>query len=190
MDRTSLWQMPYLASAQRSRVRKLQYISDLERVVNVFQTQELDLSAEVAFLNQQHLMLAAENKVLKRRIAVLAQERFMKDSQHKSLKIEFQRLKLLYQHQQQRKSPLLLHYVPACADFDLQLLEFDKFSLGNARHNGTYGRDGRSRMLKNNLPSHCMEDDWSSTFGFPGLEYVGPWSGTQVQLCGVTSELT
>ncbi|KAH9325982.1 hypothetical protein KI387_006160, partial [Taxus chinensis] len=65
--------------AQRSRVRKLQYISELERNVSALQAEESEVSAEVAFLNQQRLILTLENQALKQRVAGLAQEKMIKD---------------------------------------------------------------------------------------------------------------
>eukprot|EP01018_Ginkgo_biloba_P018353 Gb_34968 [translate_table: standard] len=153
--------------AQRSRVRKLQYISELERNVSALQAEESEVSAEVSFLNQQLLILTLENKALKQRIAGLAQETMFKDAQHELLKKEAQRLRILYQQQQlQQHSPLQLnqvHHIPTCADFDLQQLQFSKLSLGSLKQveskpafsDSVYGR------VKNigGMPAVCGDDD-------------------------------
>ncbi|KAF2319882.1 hypothetical protein GH714_019962 [Hevea brasiliensis] len=64
--------------AQRSRVRKLQYIAELERNVQALQAEGSEVSAEVEFLNQQNLILSMENKALKQRLESLSQEQLIK----------------------------------------------------------------------------------------------------------------
>ncbi|XP_059291683.1 uncharacterized protein At4g06598-like isoform X1 [Lycium ferocissimum] len=86
--------------AQRSRVRKLQYISELERNVQVLQAEGCEVSAELEFLNQQNLILSMENKALKQRLENLAQEQLIKYLEHEVLEKERGRLRALYQQQQ------------------------------------------------------------------------------------------
>eukprot|EP00252_Welwitschia_mirabilis_P020248 TRINITY_DN4920_c0_g1_i1.p1 TRINITY_DN4920_c0_g1~~TRINITY_DN4920_c0_g1_i1.p1 ORF type:complete len:453 (-),score=87.86 TRINITY_DN4920_c0_g1_i1:934-2292(-) len=122
--------------AQRSRVRKLQYISELERNVSALQAEESEVSAEVAFLNQQRIILTLENQALKQRIAGLAQEKLIKDAEHELLVKEAQRLKLLYHQQliQQQQSSVLsrLHQMQTSVDYELQQLQFSKLSISSA----------------------------------------------------------
>ncbi|CAN6570289.1 unnamed protein product [Malus baccata var. baccata] len=66
-------------SAQRSRVRKLQYVSELERSVNSLQAEVSVLSPRVSFLDHQRLLLNVDNSALKQRIAALAQDNIFKD---------------------------------------------------------------------------------------------------------------
>ncbi|CAA3005983.1 basic leucine zipper 61-like [Olea europaea subsp. europaea] len=66
-------------SAQRSRVRKLQYISELERSVTTLQSEVSALSPRVAFLDHQRLLLNVDNSALRQRIAALAQDKIFKD---------------------------------------------------------------------------------------------------------------
>ncbi|KAL6953215.1 hypothetical protein U1Q18_045148 [Sarracenia purpurea var. burkii] len=66
-------------SAQRSRVRKLQYISELERSVTTLQTEVSALSPRVAFLDHQRLILNVDNSAIKQRIAALVQDKIFKD---------------------------------------------------------------------------------------------------------------
>ncbi|CAL0310175.1 unnamed protein product [Lupinus luteus] len=87
-------------SAQRSRVRKLQYISELERSVTSLQTEVSALSPRVAFLDHQRLILNVDNSALKQRIAALAQDKIFKDAHQEALKKEIERLRQMYQHQQ------------------------------------------------------------------------------------------
>ncbi|XP_019453686.1 PREDICTED: basic leucine zipper 61-like isoform X2 [Lupinus angustifolius] len=69
-------------SAQRSRVRKLQYISELERNVTSLQAEVSVLSPRVAFLDHQRLLLNVDNSALKQRIAALAQDKIFKDGNY------------------------------------------------------------------------------------------------------------
>ncbi|KAF0890168.1 hypothetical protein E2562_038425, partial [Oryza meyeriana var. granulata] len=64
--------------AQRSRVRKLQYIVELERRVQALQIEGGEVSAEMDFLGQQNIMLDLENKALKHRLESLSQEHLIK----------------------------------------------------------------------------------------------------------------
>ncbi|XP_034678067.1 basic leucine zipper 34-like [Vitis riparia] len=89
-------------SAQRSRVRKLQYISELERSVTSLQTEVSALSPRVAFLDHQRLILNVDNSALKQRIAALAQDKIFKDAHQEALKKEIERLRQVY-HQQSLK---------------------------------------------------------------------------------------
>ncbi|KAI9397226.1 hypothetical protein POPTR_003G014800v4 [Populus trichocarpa] len=88
--------------AQRSRVRKLQYIAELERNVQALQAEGSEVSAELEFVNQQNLILSMENKALKQRLENLAQEQLIKYLEHEVLEREIGRLRALYQQQQQQ----------------------------------------------------------------------------------------
>ncbi|KAE9585167.1 putative transcription factor bZIP family [Lupinus albus] len=87
-------------SAQRSRVRKLQYISELERSVTSLQSEVSALSPRVAFLDHQRLILNVDNSALKQRIAALAQDKIFKDAHQEALKNEIERLRQIYVQQQ------------------------------------------------------------------------------------------
>ncbi|CAA0841516.1 Basic-leucine zipper (bZIP) transcription factor family protein [Striga hermonthica] len=87
--------------AQRSRVRKLQYIAELERNVQALQADGSEASAELEFINQQNLILNMENKALKQRLESLAQEQLIKYLEHEVLEREVSRLRNLYQQHQQ-----------------------------------------------------------------------------------------
>ncbi|OAY66966.1 Basic leucine zipper 61 [Ananas comosus] len=89
-------------SAQRSRVRKLQYIAELERSVTTLQTEVSALSPRVAFLDHQRSILSVGNSHLKQRIAALAQDKIFKDAHQEALKKEIERLRQVY-HQQNLK---------------------------------------------------------------------------------------
>ncbi|KAK4254423.1 hypothetical protein QN277_009808 [Acacia crassicarpa] len=87
--------------AQRSRVRKLQYIAELERNVQVLQVEGNEVSAELDFLNQRNLILSMENNALKQRLENLVQEQLIKYMEHEVLEREVGRLRAIYQQQQQ-----------------------------------------------------------------------------------------
>ncbi|CAN6994584.1 hypothetical protein IGI04_017516 [Brassica rapa subsp. trilocularis] len=90
-------------SAQRSRVRKLQYITELERSVTSLQAEVSVLSPRVAFLDHQRLLLNVDNSSLKQRIAALAQDKIFKDAHQEALKREIERLREVYQQQSLKK---------------------------------------------------------------------------------------
>ncbi|WCJ30855.1 Basic-leucine zipper (bZIP) transcription factor family protein [Euphorbia peplus] len=91
-------------SAQRSRVRKLQYISELERSVTSLQAEVSVLSPRVAFLDHQRLLLNVDNSALKQRIAALAQDKIFKDAHQEALKREIERLRQVYHQQKMENS--------------------------------------------------------------------------------------
>uniref|UniRef100_A0A5B7ANB3 BZIP domain-containing protein n=1 Tax=Davidia involucrata TaxID=16924 RepID=A0A5B7ANB3_DAVIN len=107
--------------AQRSRVRKLQYIAELERNVQALQAEGSEVSAELDFLNQQNLILSMENKALKQRLESLAQEQLIKYLEHEVLEREIGRLRALYQQQQQQQQqPSSSHRPANSRDLDSQ----------------------------------------------------------------------
>ncbi|WOL18778.1 hypothetical protein Cni_G27575 [Canna indica] len=118
--------------AQRSRVRKLQYISELERNVQALQAEGLEFKAQLQFLDQQNLLLSLENKTLKQRLDCLVHDHLLKCYQHEMLGQEISRLRALYHHhqQQQQQSPCPAHRRTRSTDIESQLA---KLSLnGNA----------------------------------------------------------
>lgn len=90
--------------ANRSRARKLQYISELERSVQILQVEGSQASAQLEYLNQQILILAMENTALKQRLDNLCQEQLIKHLEQNGLGRELGRLQFLYQQQQQKHS--------------------------------------------------------------------------------------
>ncbi|CAA6661076.1 unnamed protein product [Spirodela intermedia] len=92
-------------SAQRSRVRKLQYISELEQSVMSLQTEVADLSPRVAFLDHQRSLLILGNTALRQRIAALAQDKIFKDAHQEVLKKEIERLRQAYSQKDLKKMP-------------------------------------------------------------------------------------
>ncbi|RAL44931.1 unnamed protein product [Cuscuta campestris] len=111
--------------AQRSRVRKLQYIAELERIVHSLQVGGFEASAQLEFMNQQNLILSMENKALKQRLESLAQEHLIKYLEHEVLEREKGRLQTLYHQQlqtlaQPKKRPYSGHRLTKSVDFGKQ----------------------------------------------------------------------
>lgn len=80
-------------SGQRSRVRKLQYIAELERTVDNLQNLQSELAMKVATLLQHCVALSMENNKLKQQLASLRQEKVLVEGQYRLLKAELERLK-------------------------------------------------------------------------------------------------
>ncbi|KAL0793713.1 hypothetical protein Bca101_065090 [Brassica carinata] len=120
--------------AQRSRVRKLQYISELERTVQALQAEGSKVSADLDFLNQRNLILSMENKALKQRLESIAQEKLIKQLEQELLEKEIGRLRALYQQQQQQptQKPSASHKRASSKDLDSQ---FSSLSLNSKDSN-------------------------------------------------------
>ncbi|GAB2271920.1 hypothetical protein Dimus_006748 [Dionaea muscipula] len=137
-------------NGRRSRVRKLQYIADLERNVQALQAQGSQVSAEMQFLDQQNLILSMENRALKQRLESLSQVQLIKSMEQELLERELARLQYyLYhhhqhnvhlhrqQHQPQRHHPM--HRRVRSCDLDSQ---FASLSLSlNPNESGSSRRD-------------------------------------------------
>ncbi|KAJ6792093.1 Uncharacterized protein M6B38_242065 [Iris pallida] len=133
--------------AQRSRVRKLQYIAELERNVQALQAEGMEVSAELKFMDQQNIILDLENKALKQRLDSLAQEQLVKRLQQEMLEKEIARLRLLFQQHQQLSpspSPAPTHSRSNSRDLESQ---FTNLSLKPKEANA--GRDPVTWPLRN-----------------------------------------
>ncbi|KAL1546103.1 basic leucine zipper 19-like [Salvia divinorum] len=78
---------------QKTRARKVQYISELERTTNVLQNLGSDLAVRVASLFQQHAALSLENNSLKQQLFRMNQKKFSADNEYITLRIEVERLR-------------------------------------------------------------------------------------------------
>ncbi|XP_010681167.2 uncharacterized protein At4g06598 [Beta vulgaris subsp. vulgaris] len=106
-------------NARRSRVRKLQYIAELERNAQALQVAGAEVSAQLEFFDQQNVILGMENRALKQRLESLSQEHFIKSMEQEILDKELARLQYLYhmqrnmnhhqQRQQRRKQNPAVH---------------------------------------------------------------------------------
>ncbi|CDO99941.1 unnamed protein product [Coffea canephora] len=118
---------------QRSRVRKLQYIAELERTVNILQKVEMDMASKVASLVRQRLALSLENNKLKQRALRLQHEKQIVDGQYKSLRKEVERLKTYLAHAHGSKVStnfsLSSHAELASAEATWQMLDMGKLDL-------------------------------------------------------------
>ncbi|KAJ0976637.1 hypothetical protein J5N97_012111 [Dioscorea zingiberensis] len=115
-------------SGQRSRVRKLQYIAELERTVDALQTMEAEMAAKVDALCQERVVLSIENKKLKWQLLNLHQEKLRKDCQNLSLKNEVEKLKMVCgKHHRRSKSSSFFEM--GSAEADLSKLRSNPVSL-------------------------------------------------------------
>ncbi|KAI3705270.1 hypothetical protein L1987_75505 [Smallanthus sonchifolius] len=80
-------------SAQRSRVRKLQYIAELEKTVENYQNIVSELVVRVKSLAEQRVYLSMENKQLKQQLGMLQQEKFVMERQYQRMRNEIEGLK-------------------------------------------------------------------------------------------------
>uniref|UniRef100_A0A0A9E2N8 BZIP domain-containing protein n=1 Tax=Arundo donax TaxID=35708 RepID=A0A0A9E2N8_ARUDO len=128
--------------AQRSRVRKLQYIAELERKVQALQSEGIEVSAEMEFLTQQNIMLDLENKALKQRLESLAQEQLIKRFQQEVFEREIGRLRSLYQQQQQQQQ------APARGRTNSRDLDSQFANLSLKHKDPNSGRDALSGPLR------------------------------------------
>nr|QEO19215.1 putative basic leucine zipper 61-like isoform X1 [Cymbidium ensifolium] len=103
-------------SARRSRLRKLQYISELEKTVATLQMEVSALSSRVALFDHQRSILAVGNSHLRQGIAALAQDKIFKDANRDSLKKEMERLTVVYQQQQLKKMAAMTAAIDAGGD--------------------------------------------------------------------------
>ncbi|XP_039014909.1 uncharacterized protein At4g06598-like [Hibiscus syriacus] len=123
--------------AQRSRVRKLQYIAELERNVQALQAEGSEVSAELEFVNQQNLILSMENKALSQRLESLSQEHAIKYLEQEVLERELGRLRGLYQQQQQLKHPSSSHRRSSSRDIDSQFANLSLKEKDTSSSHGT-----------------------------------------------------
>ncbi|KAG6467054.1 basic leucine zipper 6-like [Zingiber officinale] len=121
-------------SGQRSRVRKLQYIAELERNIDLLQTLAADFASRVASLFQYRLDLSVENKKLRQQIASLGQEKLIKEGLHQSLKNEAERLRMMTCGRHRRAASCF--EVPSAVDsasVKWPMPDFGKMSLGGSQ---------------------------------------------------------
>ncbi|KAA3453507.1 transcription factor RF2b-like [Gossypium australe] len=81
-------------SAARSKERKAQYISELERKVQTLQTEATTLSAQLTLFQRDTTGLTTENTELKLRLQAMEQQAQLHDALNEALKKEVERLKI------------------------------------------------------------------------------------------------
>lgn len=123
-------------SGQRSRVRKLQYIADLERTVDSLQNMGADLAVRVASHFQLRNALSMENQQLRGQIASLQQSKLIKDGQTLFLKKETERLKQISaRHRRSRSVTSCFETGSFVADpsaINWQMLDMSQLSLNGS----------------------------------------------------------
>ncbi|XP_061369117.1 basic leucine zipper 34-like [Gastrolobium bilobum] len=137
----------YRHSAQQNRARKVQYIAELERTIQVLQAEGYGVSADLEFLDQQNLILGMENRALKQRLDSLSQVHFIKCLEQEMLEKEITRLRNLYQQQQQHNQQQLKHYGrPRSKSQD-----FDSSFAKLLKHKGAELPKANSFLLKSDI---------------------------------------
>ncbi|MCO5548995.1 hypothetical protein L7F22_002461 [Adiantum nelumboides] len=82
-------------SAARSKERKTRYIAELERKVQILQTEATTLSAQLTMLQRDTSGLTSENSELKVRLQSMEQQGHLCDALNDALREEVQRLKVV-----------------------------------------------------------------------------------------------
>jgi len=85
-------------SAQRSRMRKLQYVSDLETTVKRLQEQVSALTPHIQDLRDRKTQLDAQNGELRARVGQLVCDSAQRDSLNNALRQEVARLQMTHHH--------------------------------------------------------------------------------------------
>ncbi|KQJ91076.1 transcription factor RF2a [Brachypodium distachyon] len=81
-------------SAAKSKERKVRYMSELERKVQVLQKETATLTGQVAMIQRDHSVLSTHNNELKIRLRAMEQQAQLRDALSETLNSEVQRLKL------------------------------------------------------------------------------------------------
>ncbi|GKV39729.1 hypothetical protein SLEP1_g47455 [Rubroshorea leprosula] len=120
-------------SGQHSRVRKLQYIAELERTVNSLQTFISELATRVSSLHQRCVTLSMENGELQNQLVTLQQEKLMLEGQHQLLKKEAERLSIRLVNSPNYELEACFEPSastrPAVSEFTWQMLDMSKLDL-------------------------------------------------------------
>ncbi|EES06922.1 hypothetical protein BDA96_04G181200 [Sorghum bicolor] len=123
-------------SGQRSRVRKLQYIAELERTVDSLQNMGADLAVRVSSLFQLHSALSMENKQLRMQISSLQHAKLIKDGQTQALKNEAERLKQMSARHRRSRS-VTSCYDPTSFGADASAVNWQMPDMGRLSLNGS-----------------------------------------------------
>ncbi|XP_077248643.1 transcription factor VIP1-like [Tasmannia lanceolata] len=81
-------------SAARSKERKIRYTGELERKVQMLQTEATTLSAQLTLLQRDTTGLTGENKELKMRLQAMEQQAHLRDALNDALREEVQHLRV------------------------------------------------------------------------------------------------
>ncbi|EOA38776.1 hypothetical protein CARUB_v10011019mg [Capsella rubella] len=91
-------------NAHRARLRRLEYISDLERTIQVLQVEGCEMSSAIHYFDQQLIMLSMENRALKQRMDSLAEIQKLKHVEQQFLEREIGNLQLQRRQQQPQQN--------------------------------------------------------------------------------------
>ncbi|XP_022150939.1 basic leucine zipper 19-like isoform X2 [Momordica charantia] len=167
-------------SAQKSRLKKVQYVADMERKLKALEAHIAVLSPQVElYRNQQHV-LQMEQKRLNQKILSCSRNKLLRDAEIEENRAEVNRLRELHLKQQNEatagwETAFQLHQYPD----DLHPSHFHNMvSLHPNQDNGerTGGGNGPGRF---NLAAHhkMVEYKWMPT---PGLRQVSEPTSNQL----------
>ncbi|KAL3580118.1 hypothetical protein D5086_017953 [Populus alba] len=88
-------------SAQKSRLKRLQYLADIERKVKALEEEIADLSPRVALYRSHHQALKMEQKMLNMEISAQTSNKMLKHAEIEENKAEVSRLRQLHLTQQE-----------------------------------------------------------------------------------------
>ncbi|KAJ7964232.1 Basic-leucine zipper transcription factor family protein [Quillaja saponaria] len=89
-------------SAQKSRMKKLQHVSDLERKVKALEVQIAMLSPQIATYKNQHQMLLMEQQFLNHKLNACSSRKTTTEAEIEENKSEVNRLRMLHTRQQEQ----------------------------------------------------------------------------------------
>ncbi|KAL8170496.1 hypothetical protein V2J09_022300 [Rumex salicifolius] len=115
---------------QRSRVRKLQYIAELEKTVNAFQALESDLQYKLSTVVEQRLTLSMENNKLKQHMSRLQHKKFVLDGEYQMLQREAERLQSCLMRSNKLRPKTSSNHVIKASQDNWETLDWAKLHLG------------------------------------------------------------
>ncbi|KAG7037008.1 Basic leucine zipper 34, partial [Cucurbita argyrosperma subsp. argyrosperma] len=90
-------------SAQKSRLKKVQYVADMERKLKALEAHIAILSPQVELYKNQQQVLQMEQKTLNQKILCCSRNKLMRDAEIEENKAELNRLRELHMKQQQQQ---------------------------------------------------------------------------------------
>nr|XP_011460972.1 PREDICTED: basic leucine zipper 61-like [Fragaria vesca subsp. vesca] len=150
-------------SAQKSRLKKLQYIAEMEKKAKALEAQVAVLSPQVEFFKNQSYFLQMERVALNESIAARAAERLNKAAQIEANKKEVQRLRLLHlqkieQQQMQLQASMYMN-MDGVESMDQKLVNnpagFTQSELGN---NMLYSSDSKKGQSFEKAPQENLQN--------------------------------
>ncbi|CAL8998940.1 unnamed protein product [Prunus brigantina] len=138
------------ASAQKSRLKKLQYIAEMERKAKALEAQIAFLAPQVEFYTHHKHYLQMEQKALNQQIAAYAKDKLMKDAEIEANKKEVARLRELQLSQQKAR-------LQANANESSRLMNWEQARLMEQMANSGLIQSGRQMEPSNSRKEQAGE---------------------------------